>query len=56
MCFESPGRNTMNDLAVLNQTAIRPEAKCRMMRDASCRAPIIARGTTEHALCEGLPR
>ena len=52
----------MNDLAVLNQTAIRPVAKCRMMGDASCRAPIIdtppqlARGTTERALCEGLPR
>ena len=51
----------MNDLAVLNQTAIR-KAKCRMMRDASYRAPIIgtpgqlARGTTERALCEGLSR
>ena len=51
----------MNDLVVPNQTAIR-KAKCRMMRDASYRAPIIgtagqlARGTMERALYEGLSR
>ena len=51
----------MNDLAVLNQTAIR-KANCRKMSDASYRAAIIgtpgqlAQGTTERALCERLSR